>query len=330
MPRHRPKIIVADPIDQAGLDLLRGNFEVVEFGGEQSPATDRQLDGAEALIVRTYRTDARALDLGPHLKIVVKHGSGVDNIDIPEATMRGILVANTPGGANATSVAEGAVTLMLAVLRHVREMDRLVREGQFQKRWTIQLSDLFGKTLGLVGFGQIGRVVARICRQGFGMRVLAYDPFLDQEQMRAEGVEKVETLADLLSAADVVSIHVPLIPGRTRHLIDAAALRAMQPHAILVNTSRGGLVDEGALAASLEAGAIAGAGLDVFEEEPPPRDNPLLHRGDVVLSPHVAGVTRDSLRHMALSVAELVQGYFHQDLKPSTLLNPEIWESRKK
>lgn len=330
MSSSRRVVIVADPIDPAGLQHLRENFKVIEFGGEQSGATDARLQQADGLVVRTYRTCARVMDLAPSLKIVVKHGSGVDNIDIPAATERNILVANTPGGANSTSVAEGAVALMLAVGRRIRDLDCLVRTGRFNERWTIRLQDLYGKTLGLVGFGQIGKVTAKICHHGFDMTVLAYDPNVDAAAMAGQGVTKVERLEDLLGASDVVSVHVALMPGKTYHLIDAGALSRMQPHAILINTSRGGVVDEAALADALAHGRIAGAGLDVFENEPPEASNPLLQRDDVVLSPHVAGVTNDSLRHMALSVAKMVTSYFIDDIKPATLLNPSGWESRRK
>lgn len=330
MPTRPPLVIVTDPIDPAGLERLRENFEIIEFGGDQSPATDTLLKAADALIVRTYRTCHRVMDLAPALKIIVKHGSGVDNIDIPAASARNILVANTPGGANASSVAEGAVALMLGVSRRLRNMDELVRTGRFQERWSVRLQDVFGKTLGLVGFGQIGKVMARICGNGFGMTVNAYDPNVPADVMAGLGVTKVQHLEDLLGGADVVSIHVPLIANETYHLIDAKALAAMRPDAILINTSRGGLVDEDALADALENGKLAGAGLDVFENEPPVATNRLLHRKDVLLSPHVAGVTRDSLRHMALSVADLLTTYLIGHGKPSTILNPDIWETRKR
>jgi D-3-phosphoglycerate dehydrogenase / 2-oxoglutarate reductase len=321
-------VVVADPIHSVGIDRMRSSFDVTllrECGSERERAA--ALSRADALVVRTFETRDAVMDRAPRLKLIAKHGSGVDNIDISAASARGILVANTPGGANSSSVAEGAVALMLAVLRRTRDMDACVRENRFQDRWSLELHDLWEKHLGLVGFGQIARVVARICGTGFGMRVSAFDPFVTAEAMSASGVQKIATLAELMAAAEVVSVHAPLSTA-THHLVDRAALAAMKPSAIVVNTSRGGVVDESALIDALRERRIAGAGLDVFEREPPVSDNPLFAMPNVVLSPHVAGVTQDSLRGMASNVAEVVENVF-SGRRPSTLLNPEIWETRR-
>jgi phosphoglycerate dehydrogenase-like enzyme len=257
----------------------------------------------------------------PGLRLIAKHGSGVDNIDIPGATERGVLVANTPGGTNSTAVAEGAVTLMLAVLRRVRDMDALMRDDRFDQRWSIELGDLTGGSLGLLGFGQIARQVARICGAGFGMDVGAYDPFVSADAMKAAGVRKVEALPELMRN-DVISIHVPF-SEQTRHVVGAKELAAMSANAIIVNTARGGLIDEAALARALVEGRIRGAGIDVFEAEPPPRDNPLLGLPNVVLSPHVAGVTSGSMKGMAMAVADVVETVL-AGKRPATLLNREV------
>lgn len=326
--RTLPTVVVADPIHPDGIERLKARFEVAVLPGLQTGRErEEALSRADAIVVRTYEADAAAMDRAPGLKLIVKHGSGVDNIDIPAASARGILVANTPGGANSSSVAEGAVALMLAVLRRTAAMDACVREGRFQDRWSLQLHDLWGKNLGLVGFGQIARVVARICGAGFGMHVRAFDPFISVEAMEAAGVGKAQTLAELMAVSDVVSVHAPLSKG-THHLVGAAALAAMKPSAIIVNTSRGGLIDERALVLALQEGRIAGAGLDVFEQEPPEPDNPLFAMANVVLSPHVAGVTQDSLRGMAANVAAVVEQVFSGH-RPSTLLNADIWETRR-
>lgn len=324
----RQTIAVADPIHAAGLERLRSTYDVAFLPGIAAPETRANaIAAAEAIVVRVFRIDEALLSGAPKLKLVAKHGSGVDNIDIPAASKHGVLVCNTPGGANSTSVAEGAVTLMLAVLRQVRGMDACVREGRFNERWKLSLHELWGKTLGLVGLGQIAKVTARICGAGFNMKVLAFDPFVSAEDMAKAGAQKVESLTDLARQADVISVHAPLSKG-TQHLVGAAVIGAMQPHAIIVNTSRGGLVDEAALIAALQAGKIAGAGLDVFEQEPPAADNPLFKLGNVVLSPHVAGVTEDALRGMAMSVAEVIDNVF-AGRRPPTLLNGDLWEQRK-
>ncbi len=322
-PTRRHEILyIVDPIHPDGIDRLRQRFDVILPGDHPD---ERRLAEVSVVVVRTSKAFDAWLARLPKLKLIAKHGSGIDNIDVPAATRRGILVANTPGGSNSTSVAEGAVALMLAVLRRVCEMDRLVREGRFNQRWSLELGDLTGASLGLVGFGQIAKVVSRICVAGFGMEVAAYDPFVPEPGMREMSVKKVDALLDLMTR-DVVSVHVPL-SDKTHHLIGEPELAAMQPSAILVNTSRGGLVDEAALARALRTGRIRGAGLDVLEQEPPLPDNPLFKLPNVVLSPHVAGVTNASLRGMALAVADVVETAM-SGRKPATLINPEALEHR--
>jgi phosphoglycerate dehydrogenase-like enzyme len=229
------------------------------------------------------------------------------------------MVANTPGGNNSTAVAEGAVALMLALRRQVREMDEMVRSGRFEERWKIRLGDLTGSRVGLVGFGRIARCVATICSAGFGCEVAAHDPFLPDEGIRAAGVEPLG-LAELMGC-DVISIHVPLSDG-TRGLIGAEELALMRPDGIIVNCSRGGIVDEAALVAALASRGIGGAGMDVFEREPPPADHPLFSLPNVILSPHVAGVTEAGMKGMALHVADVIETVSAGG-KPATLLNPE-------
>lgn len=318
----RPFVLVADPIHEAGLTRLTEGFDVCS-----PPFSDAELAAAlpkaEAIVVRVFAMDAETMDGAPNLKLIAKHGSGIDNIDLSAATERGILVTNTSGGANASAVAEGAVALMLGVLRRIIPVDRLVREGRFNERWTMELGDLGGKTVGLIGFGQIARNLGRICGAGFKARVIAYDPHVDAETMRAAGAEKVESLAQAM-AADVVSVHVPLSPA-TRHVVGAVEIAAMKPSGILINTSRGSTVDEAALVAALREGRIAGAGIDVFEVEPPRADNPLFAMENVVVSPHIAGVTTSSLTGTALAVADIIEQVFDGQ-RPATLLNPEAWK----
>jgi D-3-phosphoglycerate dehydrogenase len=270
--------------------------------------------------------DANLMDTCPRLKIISKHGAGVDNIDIAGATARGIVVANVPGG-NADAVAEGTVALMLATLRRVPEVHALVVSGQYSARWRLQYEQLWERTLGLVGIGNIGARVAKICAQGFRMRVLAYDPGLSESDIRERGAQKVGDMETLLGASDVVSLHTPMTSA-SFHLIGAAELRAMKPTAILVNAARGPLVDENALAEALNAGWIGGAGLDVFEVEPPPLDSPILRAPNVVLSPHTTGNTVEAARNLAVSSAEIVLAVMAGH-PPVGLLNPEVWEKRR-
>lgn len=313
----QPVAVVLDPIHPAGIERLSTGFDVIL---PAAASDDSRHGSAVAAVVRTFPITADWMDKRPNLKIIAKHGSGVDNIDIPAATSRGILVANTPGGTNATAVAEGAVALMLAVQRRVRDMDALMRSGKFDQRWSIELGDLTGGTLGLVGFGQIARNVARICGAGFGMTVRAYDPFVTAEQMQAANAEKVDDLLELMRN-DVISVHVPL-SETTRNIIGKRELAAMPTSSIIVNTARGGLIDETALAEALIHGRIRGAGIDVFEIEPPPADNPLLHLTNIVLSPHMAGVTSGSMKGMALAAVDVVETVLKNG-RPRTLLNPQ-------
>ena len=324
----RPTIAVADPIHAAGLARLRSSYDVAFLPEIAAPdAKAKAIAASDAIVVRVFKIDETLLGGAPKLKLIAKHGSGVDNIDIPACSKHSVLVCNTPGGANSSSVAEGAVTLMLSVLRQVRAMDACVREGRFNERWRLSLHELWGKTVGLVGLGQIARVAARICGAGFNAKVLGYDPFVPAADMEKLGVTKVERLTDMVAQCDIVSVHVPL-SKQTQHLINAEVLAAMQPHAIIVNTSRGGLIDERALVKALQDKRIAGAGLDVFEEEPPAIDNPLFKMDNVVLSPHVAGVTVDALKGMAMSVADVIDNVF-AGRRPPTLLNADLWERRK-
>lgn len=315
----KPLALILDPIHGAGIERIGATHEIIPPG---DVATDPRLAQATTLIVRTTEIGEALMAQLPKLRLIVMHGAGIDNIDVAAATRRGIWVANTPGGSNSTAVAEGAVTLMLAVLRRVREMDELVHSGRFEERNRVRLGDLTGAQVGLVGFGRIARAVAKICGAGFGAEVAAYDPMVPPEMMRAAGVAPLD-LAELMTR-DVISVHVPLTPG-TRGLVGARELARMHPSAIIVSTSRGGIIDEAALAEALSSGTIAGAGIDVFESEPPPPVHPLFALRNVVLSPHVAGVTEASMKGMALAVADVIEAVL-DGRRPATLINPEACE----
>lgn len=310
-------IYIQDPIHAAGVArLAAAGHEIIP---PEAGAEDPRLSQASIYITRTTDLPETLMARAPGLRLIVKHGAGVDNIDMAAATRRGIWVANTPGGNNSTAVAEGAVTLMLAVLRRVRDMDALVRSGRFDERWKVRLGDLTGARVGFIGFGRIARAAAKICGAGFGCEISAYDPMIPAEELRAMGAEPVE-LAELMTR-DVISIHTPLTET-TRNLIGAVELSRMPPHGVIVNTSRGGIIDETALVAALKAGSIGGAGIDVLEHEPPAADHPLFALPNVVLSPHVAGVTEASMKGMAFAVAEVIETVLAGG-RPATLLNSE-------
>lgn len=281
------------------------------------------LPDADAVVAAArVQYDAKLFATTPRLRTVCRTGIGYDNINVADATKFGVAICNVPDGPS-ISTAEHALCLMLAVAKNLHRSSRALREGVQGDYFTMFTGvELNGLTLGLVGLGRIGSRVARGAL-GLGMNVRAYDPFLNRELARDIGVEAAESLDDLLSQADVVSLHVPMSP-ETRHLMNAARLARMKPGAILINTARGGLVDEAALLAALESGRLRGAGLDVFDIEPPPPDHPLLSRPEVIATPHVASAT-------TAGKIRLWEGAIHQALavlegqRPSNLVNPEVW-----
>lgn len=307
-------VCIIDPIHPAGLERIRAAHRVIPPDGWRD---NPLLPETTVIVIRTTAIGDDLFAAMPNLRLIVKHGAGVDNIAIPAASARGVMVANTPGGSNSTAVAEGAVGLMLGMLRRTRDMDALVRQGRWDERWGIRLGDLTGARVGLIGFGRIARAVAKICGAGFGCAISAYDPYAPGDAIREAGATPA-TLDEVLGC-DVVSIHVPLDDG-TRGLIGAAELARMPPHGIIVNCSRGGIIDEAALANALSAGTIAGAGIDVFEAEPPPAGHPLFSLPNVLLSPHVAGVTEAGMKDMALNCANVIETVVSGGI-PATLLN---------
>jgi D-3-phosphoglycerate dehydrogenase / 2-oxoglutarate reductase len=318
MSAHEPLVWIVDPIHPIGADRLAAAYPVIM---PEQGISDPRIEAVTHIVIRTTDLPEALIARMPGLKAIVKHGAGVDNIPIPFATNRGVIVANTPGGNNSTAVAEGAVALMLALLRRVGEMDAIVREDRWDERWNTRLGDLTGARVGLIGFGRIARYTAKICGRGFGAELAAYDPMLAPSDVAAAGATPM-ALEELLAWADVISIHVPLTEG-TRDLIGAAQLACMKPGAIIVNCSRGGIINEPALAEALKAGAIGGAGIDVFVAEPPPADHPLFSLPNVVLAPHVAGVTESGMKGMALACADAIDTIVGGG-RPANLLNPEV------
>ncbi len=260
------------------------------------------------LILMCYTpVNARVIAAAPRLKGILKYGVGIDAIDIPAAKTRGIHVVNVPEYAEET-VAEGAFALLIALAKKLIPLDRQMHAQGWawpESRWLGQ--DISGKTLGLVGTGRIGRSMARMAGAGFRARVLGYDPYVSAEDMRAAGIEKREDLHALLAESDFVSLHMVLTP-ETRHLIGAAELKAMKPGAILINVSRGALIDEAALLDALQSGAIAGAGLDVFAQEPLTLAghplSPIFAMENVILTPHLTFYTAEAMHRLEAETLE--------------------------
>ncbi|MFN3974849.1 MAG: C-terminal binding protein [Dehalococcoidia bacterium] len=281
----------------------------------------RHAQDADAIIAVSGPFTRRVFQGLRRCKVVVRTGVGVDTVDIPAATEAGIAIVNVPD-LWTREVATHAMAMLLALVRKLKSLDLAVREGRWRTAIEAPFQHLYGQTLGIVGLGRIGRAFARRAR-GFEFRLIACDPYIPRSVFEQEGVEPV-SFQDLLRQADFVSIHTPLTP-ETRHMFNETALRLMKPTALLVNTARGGVVDEKALIRALQEGWIAGAALDVLEQEPPSPDNPLLRMENVLLSPHAAYYSDRAVaglpRRCAEEVARVLQGRL-----PLHLVNPEVGE----
>jgi D-3-phosphoglycerate dehydrogenase len=257
----------------------------------------------------------------PNLLVVSTSGAGYDTVDVKDCTDAGVLVVNQTGG-NAEAVAAHVVAMMLTLSKQIIQTDHALRRGTMRDRAAFIGNDVQGRTIGVVGFGNVGRRVAELCRGLFGMRVIAFDPYLDADTIAAHGAAKV-TLDELLQRADFVSVNCPLDDG-TRGMIGAREFALMQPHAYFITTARGFIHDERALAEALRSKQIAGAGIDVWDKEPPPPDHPLLQFDNVIASPHTAGVTREARANMGRIAAE--QFIMTLDGKrPPRIVNPQVW-----
>ena len=301
--------------------LLDGSAVLVGSGASEAHAHGSIADAQAIIASSRVRYDAELMDAIPSLQVISRTGIGLDNVSLPEASGRGIAVCHVPGGPT-ISTAEHAISLLLAVAKALPRTTEAMRSGRGDHFNDYTGVELNGLRLGIVGLGQIGRRVAVVAR-ALEMEVAAYDPFVDPEVARSVGAELEPDLGLLLAGADAVSLHVPLTEN-TRGLLDAKRIAQMKQGAILVNTARGGLVDEGALLAALEGGHLRGAGLDVFDPEPPESTNPLLRRSDVIATPHIAGATgasRDRLWRAAIAQAlQVLRGE-----RPAGLANPEVW-----
>jgi D-3-phosphoglycerate dehydrogenase / 2-oxoglutarate reductase len=292
-----PRSFGAGDADPAGV-LAAAGLRVVRGPTDHDPATLAELlGGAVAWIAGTAPVTAGHLDLAPHLRVVARYGTGVDAVDLHAARARGIVVTNTPG-ANAEAVADYTVALMLAALRHVVDQDRAVRTGRWQARRGRELGAL---TVGLVGFGAVGRGVARRLA-GFGATVLVHDPYVPADELRAAGVQPAPEVAALAATAQLVSLH---LPGGGRPVVDAAFLAQLPAGAVLVNTARGDLLDEAAVAAALAGGRLGAAAVDVLASEPA-ATSPLLHAPNAIVTPHAAGQTVEAIDRMGMTAAEEV------------------------
>ena len=318
----KKNVLVWGHIHHAGPDLLKGRDDVsLEIVEDVTADIGDRLATLDGIIVRTQRIDAAVLERAPRLAVVARHGVGFDAVDVPALSQRG-LPLTTVGEANAHTVAEHALFLMLTLAKQGLTYDAATRGDDWKLRETFSCTELWRKTVLVIGFGRIGSRVSRLCR-AFGMDVLVIDPYVPAFRIEYEGHRRIEDMAAALGRADYVTIQIPL-NEETRHLVGAAELGAMKSSAFLINTARGPVVDEVALHRALKSGAIKAAGLDVFDTEPPAADNPLFKLDNVVLSPHIAGITSECGARMSLVCAQNVLDAFDGRLKPDHVVNQDV------
>ena len=311
----RPRVLVLEPIHRSGIALLERCCEVHVLSGPRDPDLARLIAIADGLIVRSTRIGAELLAPATRLRVIGRHGAGLDNIDLDYANGRGIQVVNTPRS-NAESVAEYVITVALMMLKRIPEVSRELRAGAFTAeggslpgqvdRAALTGREAMGLVFGIVGAGGIGRSVAWRA-QALGMTVVAYDPFVSSATMEGFGMEPVETLDDLLSSVNMVSLHLP--GGADNAALIGADQIAMMPRGSwLINAARGDLADNVAIAAAVESGHLAGAAIDVFAQEPPASDDPVFRQNNIIATPHMAAMTREALERMSVDVATAVMG----------------------
>jgi len=316
----RHKVLLNKVIHPQAMDLLKQHFDVLIADNPKEEALLRKCAEVSAIITRTSSyINKKIIEASPKLKVISKTGVGVDNIDVSAATEKGILVCNVPG-VNSVSVAEHTVALILAVAKDLLIMDKAVRKGEWSKRYSLKATELKQKTLGIIGFGSIGKKVAAMCK-GFQMKILVYDPYVVPSTVDKLSIDLVNNLEELFQKSDIISIHVPY-NEKTHHLVNSSLLKMAKEGAILINTSRGQIIDEKALFEALKDGSLSAAGLDVFEEEPVNISNPLLNLDNIVLTPHSAALTKECSARIAVEAAQAVIDVLNGK-KPRSVFNEE-------
>jgi D-3-phosphoglycerate dehydrogenase / 2-oxoglutarate reductase len=315
-----PHILIAGKLHPAGLALLEATQDITFTHVEEISEASYQpyLEQADALVIRTQPMGAASIAKASRLQIVSRHGVGYDAVDLPALNARKIPLCIV-GDVNSVSVAEHAMMMILACAKQIFRSDAAVRTGPWGWRNKLAQGEISGKRLLLIGYGRIGRHLAQMAT-GFGMQITAYDPYLAKTGWPAGNVTAVADLAAGLAQADFVSVHIPKADGP---ILGAAEIAQMKPGAFIVNTARGGIVDEAALADALRSGHIAAAGLDVFDTEPPSPDHPLLAFDQVILTPHTAGLTREAAERMAIASVQNVLDHFVGSLDPALIVNKD-------
>ena len=320
---EKPVVLVAEQIADVGVQVLNSSCEVITPWKLGRTYSAEELARADGIIIRLAKVGAELMNAAPRLKVIGRHGVGVDNVDLKAATERGVPVVFTPSALTmVNAVAEQTVQLMLALARHAVAADQVVRHNRWSDRSSLLGVEFYQKTLGVIGLGAIGRRVAEICQKGLGMKIVAYDLFV---KVAPAGMELTlaDSLLEVLQQADAVTLHLPSTP-ETARLIGAREIAAMKPTALLINAARGGIVDSLALAEALHRGHLFGAALDVFEEEPPAPNHPLLTAPRTLFSPHVASMTSGSMARMAELVARQVVQVLTGERAPH-VANPAVY-----
>lgn len=323
------KILLVEHIHRAGEEMLARKAQLVFPEPQNETGILAAIGDCKALIVRNTKITRRIMEAAPHLAVIGRHGVGYDTVDIDAAAERGIPVVYTPA-ANTESVAEIAVGFILCLCRKIVQAHTAMQSEELLSD-TVTLpiktrdrglvnTDLWGKTLGVIGVGRIGSSVSRKMIAAFNLRVWGYDPYVEAEKLAGLGVQKADRLEQMLPHCDFVTVHCSG-GAETRHMINASSLALMKPGAYLINTARGSIVDEAALIEALRSGRIAGAAIDVYDPEPPRPGNPLLHMENVIVTPHFCSMTEESLFNMATTVAQGVLDVL-EGRKPQYLVNP--------
>jgi len=320
---ERRKVIITEHIHPAGLEILQRESELLYLPDVPDCQLADAIGEAHGLGVRVVRVTAEIIAKAPGLRVIAKHGVGYDNIDVVAATARGIVVVNTPK-ANSVSVAEHILSLMLCLANRICVANADLKLGRFRTREDYVGVELGGKTLGVIGLGRIGSETARKCHSGLGMAVIAYDPYISAEKFELAGCVRADTLSRLLEEADFVILCVPFT-SETAGMIGAPEISRMKPGSYLINTARGGIVDETALYRSLADGKIAAAAMDVFVKEPPTPEHPLLSLDNFIATPHVGGATKEAMLRMATDLAEEILRVLRGE-RPLNPVNPEVYE----
>ena len=313
------RVVIAGKIHPSGLRLFdtRNDIDVDCISGERASSLEPHVLEADALLLRAHPFRRELINRCLNIKIVSRHGVGYDAVDVDALSERGVPLTIV-GNVNATSVAEHAMMLILAAGKRLKRYDEAVRKGNWKQQDTLEAGEIYGKTLLIIGLGRIGRYLAGLA-DAFGMRVIAYDPFLTDEQIEATKVKLEPDLLNALVTADYVSLHLPKTDSP---ILGRDEFAAMKTSSVIINTARGGVVDENALVDALESGSVAAAGLDVFETEPPTKSR-LLLLDQVICTPHSAGLTGESAERMAIRASQNIIDFFDGTLDPSFVVNSE-------